>query len=67
MIATYAICGFSNPGSIGIMVSAFATLMPNKRDNVNKVIFRAFIAGAIVCLMTACIAGVLIPEDMSDI
>lgn len=67
MIATYAVCGFSNPGSIGIMVSALATLMPNKRDNVNKVIFRSFIAGAIVCLMTACIAGVLIPEDMTDI
>lgn len=49
------------------MVSALTTLMPNKRDNVNRVILRAFVAGAIVCLMTACIAGLLIPEDLIDI
>lgn len=67
MIATYAICGFSNPGSVGIMISALAILIPNKRDNVNRVVFRAFIAGAVVCLMTACIAGLLIPENMIDI
>lgn len=64
MIATYAICGFSNPASIGIMVSALGELMPNKRDKVNKVIFRAFIAGAVVCLMTACYAAILYPTEM---
>ncbi|XP_031330960.1 solute carrier family 28 member 3-like isoform X2 [Photinus pyralis] len=63
MIATYAICGFSNPGSIGIMISALSVLMPKKRSAITSTVFRAFIAGEIVCFMTACIAALLIPED----
>ncbi|KAF2904936.1 hypothetical protein ILUMI_01239 [Ignelater luminosus] len=64
VIATYAICGFSNPGSIGIMISALSVLMPTKRHVVTKLVFRAFIAGEIVCFMTACIAALLIPEKL---
>ncbi|XP_074028494.1 uncharacterized transporter YutK [Leptinotarsa decemlineata] len=63
VIATYAICGFSNPGSIGIMISGMGTLVPNKREVVTRLVFRAFFGGALVCFMTACIAGILMPED----
>ncbi|XP_076254289.1 putative transporter YutK [Rhynchophorus ferrugineus] len=63
VIATYAICGFSNPGSIGIMVSTMAALVPEKRDSVNRLIFRAWVGGALVCFMTACIAGLLMTDD----
>ncbi|KAJ8953708.1 hypothetical protein NQ314_007318 [Rhamnusium bicolor] len=63
VIATYAICGFSNPGSIGIQVSGLGALMPNKRETITRLVFRAFFAGAIVCFMTACIAGALMPDD----
>ncbi|KAJ8984166.1 hypothetical protein NQ317_017818 [Molorchus minor] len=45
VIATYAICGFSNPGSIGIQMSALGTLMPNKRDAIARLVFRAFLGG----------------------
>ncbi|KAF5294327.1 hypothetical protein FQR65_LT10780 [Abscondita terminalis] len=43
VIATYAICGFSNPGSIGIMISALTMLMPKKRDIVTSLVMRAFV------------------------
>lgn len=64
VIATYAICGFSNPGSIGIVISALSTLVPNKSEAVTRLVFRAFVGGAIVCFMTACIAALLIPDDL---
>nr|CAH7718786.1 unnamed protein product [Callosobruchus chinensis] len=63
VIATYAICGFSNPGSVGIMISALSTLIPHKREAVTRLVLRAFFGGALVCFMTACIACALMPED----
>ncbi|KAF5279900.1 hypothetical protein FQA39_LY18198 [Lamprigera yunnana] len=64
VIATYAICGFSNPGSIGIMISALSVLMPKKRDVITSLVFRAFIGGEIVCFLTACIAALVIPDKL---
>ncbi|XP_025834181.1 sodium/nucleoside cotransporter 1 [Agrilus planipennis] len=64
VIATYAICGFSNPGSIGITVSGLSTLVPTKREVITRLVFRAFVGGAIVCLMTACIAAMVLPYDV---
>lgn len=63
VIATYAICGFSNPGSIGIQLSAIGALAPSKSDVLTRVVFRAFLGGSVVCFMTACIAGTLMPDD----
>ncbi|VEN59312.1 unnamed protein product [Callosobruchus maculatus] len=63
VIATYAICGFSNPGSVGIMISALSTLIPHKREAITRLVLRAFFGGALVCFMTACIACALMPED----
>ncbi|KMQ95511.1 solute carrier family 28 member 3-like protein [Lasius niger] len=56
-IATYAICGFANPGSIGIQIGVFTSLAPEKKEQVTFVIMRAFIAGSAVCFLTASIAG----------
>ncbi|KAJ8917292.1 hypothetical protein NQ315_002310 [Exocentrus adspersus] len=63
VIATYAICGFSNPGSIGIQLSALGALAPSKREAITRLVFRAFWGGAVVCFMTACIAGALMPDN----
>lgn len=56
-IATFAICGFANPGSIGIQIGVFSSLAPEKREQVTNVIVRAFVAGSAVCFLTASIAG----------
>jgi len=57
-IASYALCGFANFGSIGIQLGAFCSLAPNKSKNLAKLAFSAMIAGNTACLMTACIAGI---------
>ena len=59
-IATYALCGFSNPASIGIQIAGLGTMAPNRRGDLAKVAFRAFCAGSMACFLTACVAGALI-------
>ncbi|KAK0075455.1 hypothetical protein PV326_011569 [Microctonus aethiopoides] len=62
-IATFAICGFSNPGSIGIMMGTLSSMAPEKREQIAAVVVRAFIGGSAVCFMTASIAGILMNEE----
>ena len=57
MIATYALCGFANIGSIGIQIGCLSALAPKRRSDLVNVAVRAMIAGTIACFMTACIAG----------
>lgn len=59
MIATYALCGFANPGSVGIMLAGLDTLIPERRGEVSALCGRAFVAGTLACFCTACIAGIL--------
>lgn len=56
-IATYSLCGFANPGSIGCLVATLNTLVPSQRKNTIALAFRAFVGGCIVCFLTACVAG----------
>ncbi len=57
IIATYALCGFANIGSIGIQIGGLSALAPKRRSDLASVAMRALIAGTFACFMTACIAG----------
>ncbi|MGC8737010.1 MAG: NupC/NupG family nucleoside CNT transporter [Candidatus Hydrogenedens sp.] len=59
-IATYALCGFANPGSIGIMIGGISSLAPSRRAEIAMMSVQAFIAGTFACFSTACIAGILV-------
>lgn len=59
MIATYALCGYSNFGAIAISIGSLIPLAPSQRKVITEVAFRAFIAGSATCFLTACIAGTL--------
>jgi pyrimidine nucleoside transport protein len=63
LIATYALCGFSNPGAVGIMIGALVSMAPENRNAITEVAFRAFIAGSATCFLTACIAGMLSADE----
>ena len=63
VISTYALCGFSNPASIGIQIAALGTMAPDRRSDVAQMAFRAFVAGSISCFLSACVAGMLIDEE----
>ncbi|KAK2499898.1 hypothetical protein MC885_014679 [Smutsia gigantea] len=58
-IATYALCGFANFGSLGIVIGGLSTMAPSRKGDIISGAVRALIAGTIACFMTACIAGIL--------
>ena len=60
IISTYALCGFSNIGSIGIQIGGIGALAPSRQGDLARLSVRALIAGSLACFMTACIAGMLI-------
>jgi len=60
VIATYAICGFANIGSIGITIGGIGALAPERQKDLARWGVRAMIAGAIANFMTASIAGMLL-------
>lgn len=59
IIATYALCGFSNIASIGIQIGGIGAMAPNKRATLAKLGVRALLAGSIACFITAVLAGIL--------
>ncbi|KAK8740020.1 hypothetical protein OTU49_003326, partial [Cherax quadricarinatus] len=62
IIATYALCGFSNISSIGICLGGFGSMAPDRKADLAKVVVRAMIAGSCACFLTACVAGTLLDE-----
>ncbi len=60
VIATYALCGFSNFSSIAIQVGGIGGMAPNQQGNLSKLGMRALLAATIACMMTATIAGALV-------
>jgi CNT family concentrative nucleoside transporter len=60
IIATYALCGFSNIGSIGIQIGGIGGIAPERQADLALLGIRAMIAGSLACFMTAAIAGMLL-------
>ncbi|MDO9077823.1 MAG: nucleoside transporter C-terminal domain-containing protein [Brevundimonas sp.] len=59
MLMTYALCGFANIGSVGITVTGLSVLMPERREEVLGMVWKALFAGFLATLMTACVVGAL--------
>jgi concentrative nucleoside transporter, CNT family len=60
LLATYALCGFANVGSVGILVAALATMAPSRRSEIAKLGLRALIGGTLATCGTAAIVGMLV-------
>lgn len=60
MIMTYALCGFANFVSLGIMVTGLAVMAPGRRDEILDLGMKSLIAGTIATSTTACIVGLII-------
>lgn len=60
IILTYGLCGFANPGSLGIMLGGFLTMAPERRDDILSLAPRSIISGTLATLMTAAIMGVIL-------
>jgi CNT family concentrative nucleoside transporter len=59
-VATYALCGFANFGSVAIMVGGIGGLVPSRRKDIARYGLRSLIGGTLATFMTACVAGLLI-------
>jgi concentrative nucleoside transporter, CNT family len=59
-IATFALCGFANLGSVGMQIGGIGALIPNRRNELARLGMRAMLAGPIANLMSASIVSMLI-------
>jgi CNT family concentrative nucleoside transporter len=64
LISTYALCGFSNFASIGIQIGGIGAMAPERRKDLTQLGMRAMLGGTLACCMTACIAGILVGDDL---
>lgn len=62
-ISTYALCGFANFSSIGIQIGGIGALAPQRRGDLSRLAFKAMIGGTLVSLLTASIAGFIMPGN----
>jgi CNT family concentrative nucleoside transporter len=58
-IVTYALCGFANIGSLGIMIAGVGSIAPARRHELATLGIKSIIAGSLAAFMTACVAGML--------
>jgi CNT family concentrative nucleoside transporter len=62
---TYALCGFANLGSLGIMIGGIGSLVPERRAEIAALGFKSIFAGTLATLMTGAIAGLLLTAPVS--
>ncbi|MBV6683008.1 NupC/NupG family nucleoside CNT transporter [Bacillus sp. JRC01] len=59
-IISFALCGFANVSSLGILLGGLGNLAPNRRTDIAKMGLRAVLAGALASLLSAAIAGMFV-------
>jgi len=60
VIVMYAMCGFANPGSLGIMIGGLGGMVPERREEIVSLGIRSVIAGTIATCMTGAVAGLFL-------
>ncbi len=59
LILTYAMCGFANFGSVGIMVGGIGAMVPDRRAEIASLGLRSIVSGTMATCMSGALAGVL--------
>jgi CNT family concentrative nucleoside transporter len=60
VIASYALCGFANFGSLAILLGGIGGIAPGRRHEAARLGLRAIVAGTLATMMTGCVAGMLL-------
>lgn len=63
LIATYAVCGFGNIGSLGTQIGVLSQISPSRSGDVSRVAVSALISGIVSTLTSASVAGLLITDQ----
>jgi len=59
LIMIYAMCGFANPGSLGIMIGGMGTMVPERRSEIVSLGLRSILAGTLATCMTGAVVGLI--------
>ncbi|XP_035191949.1 sodium/nucleoside cotransporter 1 [Oxyura jamaicensis] len=66
-ITTFALCGFANLSSIGIMLGGLTSLVPHRKGDFATIVLRALLTGICVSMLNSCLAGLMYtPKEVSD-
>ena len=60
LILTYALCGFANLGSLGILIGGLTTMVPERRDEIVELAPKAMLVGLMATLLSAAIVGAVV-------
>ena len=60
VIMIYALCGFANFGSLGIMIGGLATMAPSRRDDIVSLGLRSIISGTLATMAAGAVVGIFI-------
>lgn len=60
IIMLYALCGFANIGSLGIMLGGLTAMAPQRRDDIISLGWKSVLAGVLATSVTACIVGMVL-------
>ena len=61
LILTYALCGFANFGSVGIMLGGMVAMCPDRRADIVRLGLPSLVSATIACCMTGAVVGLLTP------
>lgn len=59
LIMTYALCGFANFGSLGIMIGGMGAMVPERKDEIVEMGIKSIISGTLSTLMAGALVGVI--------
>jgi CNT family concentrative nucleoside transporter len=60
LIMLYALCGFANFGSLGIMIGGLATMAPERRDDIVSLGFKSIVSGTLSTCLIGAVVGALV-------
>ena len=55
----YALCGFANFGSLGIMIGGLSVLAPQRRDDIISLGLKSIVSGTLATLLMGAVVGLL--------
>lgn len=64
LIATYALCGFANIGSVGSQIGVLSQLSPSRSGDVSRLAISALLTGALSTLTSASVAGLVVTDNV---
>lgn len=59
LIMLYAMCGFANFGSLGIMIGGLTAMAPERREDIVSLGLKSIVSGTLATCLTAAIVGVV--------